>query len=110
MPEEVRSRRKTQETPWSFVPDFLDRMFHTVEVFAERLLQLGSDTAEALVTRAVQRLFGLLLLGVGIVFILAGGAKILNQLFRFPGVGEMLVGFFILFATSMVLLITRRRP
>lgn len=109
MPEETRSRRKSTEASWSFVPDFLDRMFDTVEVFTGRLMQLFSETAEVLVTRAVQRLFGLLLLGVGIVFILVGGAEILNQIFRFPGVGELLVGAFILFVTSLVMLATRRR-
>lgn len=109
MSEETRSRRKNTEASWSFVPDFLDRMFDTVEVFTGRLMQLLSETAEALVTRAVQRLFGLLLLGVGIVFILVGGAEILNQIFRFPGVGELLVGAFILFVTSLVMLATRRR-
>ena len=108
MPETVRANKKTTES-WSFVPDFLDRMFGTVEVFTERLLALASETAEILVTRAVQRLFGLLLLGVGIVFILVGGAKLLNQLFRFPGVGEMLVGAFLLLVTSILLLVTRRR-
>lgn len=109
MPEETRARRKNTETGWSFVPDFLDRMFDTVEIFTERLMHLLSDTAETLVTRAVQRLFGLLLLGVGIVFVLVGGAEILNQIFRFPGVGELIVGAFILFVTSIVLLATRRK-
>lgn len=109
MSEETRARRKNPEAAWSFVPDFLDRMFDTVELFTGRLMQLLSETAEVLVARAVQRLFGLLLLGVGIVFILVGGAEILNQIFRFPGVGELLVGAFILFVTSLVLLVTRRR-
>lgn len=108
MPEETRSRRKTTES-WSFIPNFLDRIFGTVETFAERLLLLASDTAETLVARAVQRLFGLLLLGVGIVFILVGGSKVLNQIFRFPGVGEMLVGTVLLLVTSILLLITRRK-
>lgn len=108
MSDEERSRKKNTEA-WSFVPDFVDRMFGTVEVFTSRLLALLSETAETLVTRAVQRLFGLLLLGVGVVFILVGGAKLLNQLFRFPGVGEMLVGAFLLFVTSILLLVTRRR-
>ena len=109
MSEETRARRKNPEAAWSFVPDFLDRMFDTVELFTGRLMQLLSETAEVLVARAVQRLFGLLLLGVGIVFILVGGAEILNQIFRFPGVGELLVGAFLLFVTSLVLLVTRRR-
>lgn len=108
MPEEVRTKKKQPEA-WSFVPDFLDRMFDTVEVFTGRLMTLLSDTAETLVTRAVQRLFALLLLGVGIVFILSGGATVLNSLFRFPGIGEMIVGAFILFITSLILLVTRRR-
>lgn len=108
MPEESRAHKNDSEA-WSFIPDFLDRMFDTVEVFTGRLMTLLSDTAETLVTRAVQRLFGLLLLGVGIVFILSGGAKVLNQLFLFPGIGEMVVGAFILFVTSILLLVTRRR-
>ncbi|TXH02869.1 MAG: hypothetical protein E6R05_03670 [Candidatus Moraniibacteriota bacterium] len=108
MPVESRTRKKSPEA-WSFVPDFLDRMFETVEVFTGRLLLLFSDTAETLVTRAVQRLFGLLLLGVGIVFVLSGGAEVLNQLFRFPGIGDMIVGAFLIFVTSIILLVTRRR-
>lgn len=88
---------------------FLDRMFETVEVFAGRLIDLCVDTTEKLVDQAVQRLFGLLLLGVGGVFVLVGGAKALNQFFNFPGIGEMFVGALILFTTSLGLFITQHR-
>ena len=94
---------------WAFIPYFVERMFGTIESFVERLTDIASDRAEHLINRAIQRLFALLLLGVGITFLLTGGAEVINGLVNFPGVGQMVVGTFILLVTSIVMLFTRRR-
>lgn len=107
-------KKKTKEVGeendrWSFIPYFVERMFGTVESFVERLTDIASDRAERLVNQAIHRLFALLLLGVGITFLLSGGAEVINGLVKFPGVGQMVVGTFIVLVTSIVMLFGRRR-
>ena len=84
-------------------------MFGTVESFIDRISVLAEDRAHIVINRAVQRLFALLLLGVGIVFVLSGSAEVINALVRFPGIGQIAVGTFILVITSIVMLFSRRR-
>jgi|GEM_PF-4129204 len=94
---------------WSFIPYFVERMFGTVEGFVERLSDIVTDRAQSLVYRAVYRLFGFLLLVVGIFFFLSGTAELINGIMKFPGVGQMAVGTFILLVTGSVMLLGRRR-
>lgn len=111
MSENTKKMREEKENPerWSFIPYFVERMFGTVESFNDRISVLAEDRAHIVINRAVQRLFALLLLGVGIVFVLSGSAEVINALVRFPGIGQIAVGTFILVITSIVMLFSRRR-
>lgn len=111
MPENTKKTREEKESPerWSFIPYFVERMFSTVESFIERISVVAEDRAQSVINRAVQRLFALLLLGVGIVFVLSGGAQVINTLVQFPGIGQIAVGTFILIVTGIVMLFSRRR-
>lgn len=111
MPEEMKKTQGEKESRerWSFIPYFVERMFGVVESFIDRISALAETRAQSVINRAVQRLFALLLLGVGVVFVLSGGAEVINTLVRFPGIGEIAVGTFILLVTSIVMLSTRRR-
>lgn len=108
MSEEKVNRKKTTE-PWSFVPTFIDKMFGTVESFAERLLAIVADSADGVVSRGVQRLFGLLLIILGIAFILTGIAKVINQIFDLVGVGEIVAGILLLSVTALVTIVVRKQ-
>lgn len=110
MTEEPKKHREKETTgkTWDVIPYILERLFGTVESFAGRLLDLASSSAEGLVNRSVQKLFTLLLLGMGIVFFLSGGAAVINHVFALPGIGQMVIGLVILFITSLYLLLTRR--
>lgn len=111
MVEDVKKTRGEKESPerWSFIPYFVERMFGTVESFIDRISVVAEDRAQSVINRAVQRLFALLLLGVGIVFVLSGGAEVINTLVHFPGIGQIAVGAFILIVTGTALLFSRRR-
>lgn len=111
MPENIRKIREEKENPerWSFIPYFVERMFGTVESFIDRISVVAEDRAQLVINRAVQRLFALLLLGVGVVFLLSGGAQVINQIVEFPGIGQIAVGTFILIVTGIVILFSRRR-
>lgn len=111
MSENTKKMREEKENleRWSFIPYFVERMFGTVESFIDRISVLAEDRAHIVINRAVQRLFALLLLGVGIVFVLSGSAEVINALVRFPGIGQIAVGTFILVITSIVMLFSRRR-
>lgn len=111
MPENTKKIREEKDGPerWSFIPYFVERMFGTVESFIERISIVAEDRAQSVINRAVQRLFALLLLGVGIVFLLSGGAQVINQIVQFPGIGQIAVGGFILLVTGIVMLFSRRR-
>lgn len=108
MSEESRASKKSS-TDASFLPNLIDRMFSTVEVFADRLMTIVSESADGVVTRAVQRLFGLLLIIVGVAFILSGIGEILNQMFGTRGAGEVIVGALLLSLTAAVFIIIRRK-
>lgn len=111
MPENTKKVREEKESPerWSFIPYFVERMFGTVESFIDRISVVAEDRAQSVINRAVQRLFALLLLGVGIVFVLSGGAQVINTIVQFPGIGQIAVGTFILIVTGVVMLFSRRR-
>lgn len=111
MPENTKKTREEKESVerWSFIPYFVERMFGTVESFIERISVVAETQAQSVINRAVQRLFALLLLGVGIVFLLSGGAQVINQIVQFPGIGQIAVGGFILLVTGIVMLFSRRR-
>ncbi len=94
---------------WSFVPYVVEQMFGTAEKFVGRLTDIATGRAELFVNRAIQRLFLLFLLGVGITLFLFGGADAINGLVNFPGVGQMVVGTFILLVTGIMILSSRRR-
>lgn len=108
MSEETRTHKKSSGAA-SFLPNLIDRMFSTVETFAERLMAIVSDSVEGVVSQAVQKLFGLLLVIVGIVFILAGVATILNQILNTDGAGEVIVGALLLALTAAIFIIIRRK-
>lgn len=108
MPDTARSNRKTSGAA-AFLPNLIDRVFSTVETFAERLMGIVSESADGVVSRAVQKLFGLLLVIVAIAFILSGIAEILNQTFQAPGMGEIAVGALLLAMTATVTLAIRKR-
>ncbi|MFZ1626915.1 MAG: hypothetical protein WAT81_03890 [Candidatus Moraniibacteriota bacterium] len=110
MPENIKKLKEEKESPdrWSFISYFVERMFGTVESFIERISIVAEDRAQSVINRAIQRLFGLLLLGVGIVFLLSGGAQVINQIVQFPGIGQIAVGGFILLVTGIVMLFSRR--
>ena len=106
---EALNREIENPEQWSFIPYFVERMFGAVESFVDRISGMAEDRAQSIINRAVRLLFGLLLLGVGIVFILSGSAEVINQLVHFPGVGQIILGTFILIGTGSVLLFMRRR-
>ena len=108
MPEETRASRKSSGAA-SFLPNLIDRMFSTVETFAERLMTIVSESADEVMGRAVQRLFGLLLVIVGIAFILSGIGEIVNQVLGTRGAGEVIVGVLLLSLTAAVFLFIRRK-
>ncbi len=108
MAEETRTGKKSSSAA-SFLPDLINRMFSTVEVFADRLMTIVSESADGVVTRAVQRLFGLLLIIVGVAFILSGIGEILNQMLGTRGAGEVIVGALLLSLTAAVFIIIRRK-
>ncbi len=107
MPEENRSTRKTSSA--SFLLNLVDRVFGTVETFVSQLMTIVSESADGVVSRAVQKLFGLLLIMVGIGFILSGVAKIINQLLDSVGVGEIVVGALLLCITAIVITLIRKK-
>lgn len=91
------------------VASLFERVLGTVENFGNTLLNSISNKAEELVNQGVHRLFGLLILATGMIFFLIGAAQVMNQLFQFQGVGEMIIGTLILLVTAIVLLIFRKR-
>ncbi|TXH01036.1 MAG: hypothetical protein E6P95_02610 [Candidatus Moraniibacteriota bacterium] len=107
MVDTVRSRKKEKETG-APLTDFLDRIFGVAESCTTRLVDILVRATDAVLHRTVQRFFTLLLIGMGIVFILNGSATILDQLFRYAGVGQVIVGAMLLFVTSAILLIQRK--
>ena len=111
MSDSAKKTREEKEAPerWSFIPYFVERMFGTVESFVERIAGIVRDQAQEAVNRTMQKLFGLLLLVVGITFFLAGGAEVINQVVRFPGVGQMVVGTVLLLVTGVVMSLMRPR-
>lgn len=110
MPDTSSSRPRKRETDKeSVLPHFVERMFGVAEVFTSRFMDILSSSTEELISRAAQRFFVLLLLGVGIVFMLSGSADILNQMLRYPGIGEVAVGAMLLFVTSTMLLVQRNK-
>ena len=110
MAENTKKIREEHARPerWSFIPYFVERMFGTVESFIERISVVAEDRAQSVINRAVQQLFRLLLLGVGVVFLLLGTAEVLNQTMRFPGIGQIIVGTVLLMVTGLVMFIARR--
>lgn len=111
MSENTKKIREEKDGPerWSFIPYFVERMFGTVESFIDRISILAETKAQSVINQAVQRLFVLLLLGVGIVFVLSGSAQVINTIVQFPGIGQIAVGTFILVVTGIVTLFSRRR-
>lgn len=99
-------KEKTQEKVVS--PSFLDRAVGTVEDVAGRLSTIVSTTVETITNQAIQKLFGLLLLGMGIVFFLSGGATLMSGALGLPGSGQMIIGVFILLVTSLFIVLTRK--
>ncbi len=110
MTENAKKISKEESGPerWSFIPYFVERMFGTVESFIDRISSIAEDRAQSVINRAVQRLFGLLLLGVGIVFLFSGAAEVITQIAGIPGVGQLVVGLLILLVTGFALLLSRR--
>lgn len=108
MPETTRTHRKTEGTS-AFIPNLIDRVFGTVESFVERLMGIISESADQVVSRGIQKLFGLLLVIVGIAFILSGLSQIIDQLFQSVGVGQIVVGALLLTLTAIVMLVVRKR-
>lgn len=99
---EEKMRNKGEES------SFLEKAVDTVEGFAGRLSGIVSSTVEEIINHAVQKLFGLLLLGMGIVFFLSGGATLLSGVLGLPGSGQMIIGVFILLVTSLFIVLTRK--
>lgn len=108
-PKRATQKETAGSERWSFIPYFVERMFGVVESFVERITQLVEERTHGLVQYVLHRLFGLLLLGVGIVFLLSGTADVINGLSRFPGIGQLVVGTFVLIVTGTVMFFTRRR-
>lgn len=101
---------QTKEEPKKKIvsPTFIEKAVGTVEDFAGRLSTIVNTTVESITNQAIQKLFGLLLLGMGIVFFLAGGATLLSGVLGLPGSGQMIIGVFILLVTSLFIVLTRK--
>ena len=107
--KEERLKKETEEKNEGLVPTLLEKLVDAVDLFASGLIRTVSDTAEDLVNRGMQRLFGLLLTGVGLVFLLTGGAMALNDVLDYPGIGQIIVGAMILTFTSLFFLVPRSK-
>ena len=101
--------KEESEDRWSFIPYFAERRFGTIEDFVSRLAGIATDRAEHFINHSMQK-FGLfLLLGIGALFLFTGGAKAIDGLVGFPGIGQMVVGTLILFVAGIAMLLTRHR-
>lgn len=99
--------KKSRATGWRMIPVVVERVLGTIEGFADTLLSKVNASADSIIDRWVQKLFGLLALGAGMIFFLAGGAKMIDTALGAPGAGSMIIGVVMLLLTAIIILMRR---
>ena len=103
---EEKTTKKTKESvSWTGI--LLESVFGGFQSLIEGMFGGLREMAQAFTRRLARQTFLLLFAFLGSVFLLVGGAEFISARYQLPGVGEMLVGIFILLISLVAYLATK---
>ena len=106
--EEKKEARKQDSNGHGWVPSLLENVFGTIRSFVEGTVGVVQMAVQEVTGGLMKRLFFFLSIICGAYFLLTGVAQMLSFVARRPGMGEMMIGFFILFTCWVIHVFTKK--
>ena len=96
--EEKKSEKKSG-TGEGWLPFLLEGVFAGLQMFVSGTIDKVQGTAQKLTRKLAQRAFIFFFALLGFILVFVGLAKWVSSFYRYPGGGEMIVGFSIILIT-----------
>ena len=94
MEEKTTTKTENGESHWKEL--LLETVVRSIQSFFDGTMKSFHQAVHAFTDNLARRIFLVLFSFLGIVFLLLGLAKLLSAIYRLPGIGELIVGAFIL--------------
>lgn len=96
MEDKKKITKKASPIGTRWINHLLDNVFGTIQTFVEGSINSVHEAVHGFTRQLVKRAFLLFFALFGVTLICVGFAEFLSILYKMPGVGEMVVGAFVL--------------
>lgn len=107
MAEKKTTHRKADEG-YDWTKLLLDGVLSSFQAFVNGTLTSVQEATQVFTQKLMQQAFLFFFALFGFILVFLGLANVLSALYRFPGVGEMIVGLLILSATLVLFAFNRK--
>ncbi|MDD2767008.1 MAG: hypothetical protein PHH40_04625 [Candidatus Moranbacteria bacterium] len=108
MTEEKKTVRAKKSVETSFMEFLLDTAVQNIRSLVDGALDTVRQTAEKFTYNVTKQIMLFCLALIGVIFFLVGCAQILSDLFRFPGLGFIIIGISVLMFVATTYFLNRK--